>query len=149
MTNQLHSPITVLFHGSNLFIVNHNNEPYVPMKPVVEGMGLDWGAQQQKLRENKEKFNHIDIDIVAADGKNREMICLPLKKLNGWLFSISPERVRADLKEKVIAYQEECFVVLHDYYNKGVAVNPRIEQPATLNETQAKQLYDAVMLRAA
>lgn len=36
------STINVPFHGNNLFIVNYNGEPYVPMKPIVEGMGLTW-----------------------------------------------------------------------------------------------------------
>lgn len=33
--------INVPFHGTNLFLVSINNEPYVPMKPVVEGMGMN------------------------------------------------------------------------------------------------------------
>lgn len=53
------------------------------------------------------------------------MLCIPLRKLNGWLFSINPEKVRADIRDKLIQYQEECFTALHDYWNKGVAVNPR------------------------
>lgn len=60
--------------------------------------------------------------MVAADGKLRKLLCLPLKKLNGWLFSINPEKVRADIRDKLIKYQEECFTVLHDYWTKGVAV---------------------------
>ncbi len=31
--------MTVPFHGDSLYVVNHNGEPYVPMKPVVAGMG--------------------------------------------------------------------------------------------------------------
>ncbi|WP_267238503.1 phage antirepressor N-terminal domain-containing protein [Pasteurella multocida] len=32
------------------------------------------------------------MSIVAEDGKLREMLCMPLKKLNGWLFSINSEK---------------------------------------------------------
>ena len=46
---------------------------------------------------------------------------MPLKKLNGWLFSINPEKVRADLREKVIQYQEECFEALYNYWHFGKA----------------------------
>lgn len=46
---------------------------------------------------------------------------MPLKKLNGWLFSINPEKVRSDLKEKVIQYQEECFEALYNYWYHGKA----------------------------
>ncbi|MBZ9133183.1 hypothetical protein H5U46_25280, partial [Escherichia coli] len=29
--------INVPFHGADLYVVNHNGEPYTPMKPIVEG----------------------------------------------------------------------------------------------------------------
>lgn len=37
--------ITVPFHGSNLLIIEHNDQPYTPMKVIVENMGLAWQAQ--------------------------------------------------------------------------------------------------------
>ncbi|EGK6979712.1 phage antirepressor N-terminal domain-containing protein, partial [Escherichia coli] len=40
--------MTVPFHGNSLYVVNHNGEPYVPMKPVVAGMGLAWQSQLAK-----------------------------------------------------------------------------------------------------
>ncbi|MEX1761286.1 phage antirepressor N-terminal domain-containing protein, partial [Escherichia coli] len=46
--------INVPFHGDNLYLVSFNGEPYVPMKPVVEGMGLTWQPQHEKL---KTRFN--------------------------------------------------------------------------------------------
>ena len=30
------STINVPFHGAELYVVNHNGEPYTPMKPIVE-----------------------------------------------------------------------------------------------------------------
>lgn len=80
--NMVAQPQTVFFHNTQLSIVEHNNQPYVPMKPVVEGMGLAWQAQYDKL---KQRFASTIMEImtVANDGKERLMICLPLKKLFG------------------------------------------------------------------
>jgi hypothetical protein len=95
-------------------------------------MGLDWSGQQQKLREQGEKFNCRVISMVASDGKLREMLCIPLEKLNGWLFSVNPEKVRPDIKHTVALYQEECFIVLYEYWHHGEAINPRFyEENAT------------------
>ena len=69
--------------------------------------------------------------MVAADGKLRQLLCIPLRKLNGWLFSINPERVRADIKDKLIQYQEECFSVLHEYWNKGEVKKKSRQSTAT------------------
>lgn len=112
---------TIPFHGSELITLKVDDVIYTAVKPLVEAIGLDWGGQQQKLAKSGNKFNCRDISIVAKDGKLREMLCMPLKKLNGWLFSINPEKVRSDLKEKVIQYQEECFEALYNYWYHGKA----------------------------
>ncbi|RAY52010.1 hypothetical protein DP200_23035, partial [Enterobacter hormaechei subsp. oharae] len=95
------------------------------MKPIVENLGMSWSTQVRKLMADKGKFNCVHMNMVATDNKLRDVLCLPLKKLNGWLFSINPEKVRADIRDKLIQYQEECFTVLHDYWTKGKAENPR------------------------
>ena len=108
-------PQTVFFHNTQLSIVEHNNQPYVPMKPVVEGMGLAWQAQYDKL---KQRFASTIMEImtVANDGKERLMICLPLKKLFGWLMTISPNKVKPECRDAVIKYQEECDDVLWNHW---------------------------------
>ncbi|EBP9225865.1 phage antirepressor Ant [Salmonella enterica] len=115
----------VPFNGQQIITAMAAGVAYVAMKPIVENLGMSWGTQQQKLMKCLEKFNCIHMNMVAADGKLRKLLCLPLKKLNGWLFSINPEKVRADIRDKLIKYQEECFTVLHDYWTKGKAENPR------------------------
>lgn len=48
--------ITVPFHGAELYVVEHNGQPYTPMKAIVEGMGLDWRSQAAKFRGNKDRW---------------------------------------------------------------------------------------------
>ncbi|WP_089613678.1 MULTISPECIES: phage antirepressor N-terminal domain-containing protein [Escherichia] len=115
----------VPFNGQQIITAMAVGVAYVAMKPIVENLGMSWGTQQQKLMKQLDKFNCIHMNMVAADGKLRKLLCLPLKKLNGWLFSINPEKVRADIRDKLIQYQEECFTVLHDYWTKGKAENAR------------------------
>ncbi|MEY0408538.1 phage antirepressor N-terminal domain-containing protein [Providencia rettgeri] len=112
------STINVPFHGNNLYVVNYNGQPYVPMKPIVDGMGMDWASQFTKL---KQKFSSTiaEITMVAEDGKERNMICLALRKLAGWLHTISPNKVKAEIRDKVIQYQEECDDVLYEYWTTG------------------------------
>ena len=61
---------------------------------------------------------------VAQDGKQRETLCIPLRKLNGWLFTINPQKVRPEIKETVELHQNECFLALYNYWNEGYAVKP-------------------------
>ncbi|ENX5702935.1 phage antirepressor N-terminal domain-containing protein [Salmonella enterica] len=115
----------VPFNGQQIITAMAAGVAYVAMKPIVENLGMSWSTQQTKLMKQISKFNCVHMNMVAADGKLRKLLCLPLKKLNGWLFSINPEKVRADIRDKLIKYQEECFTVLHDYWTKGKAENPR------------------------
>lgn len=118
------STINVPFHGDTLYLVNHNGEAFTPMKPIVDGMGLAWAPQHEKL---KQRFGSTitEIVMVAGDGKNRGMTCLALRKLAGWLHTINVGKVRPELREKVARYQEECDDVLYQYWTKGEAKNPR------------------------
>ncbi|HAW1357446.1 TPA: phage antirepressor Ant [Escherichia coli] len=115
----------VAFNGQQIITAMAAGVAYVAMKPIVENLGMSWSTQQTKLMKQISKFNCVHMNMVAADGKLRKLLCLPLKKLNGWLFSINPEKVRADIRDKLIQYQEECFTVLHDYWTKGKAENAR------------------------
>ncbi|HCM0244312.1 TPA: phage antirepressor Ant [Escherichia coli] len=115
----------VPFNGQQIITAMAAGVAYIAMKPIVENLGMSWSTQQTKLMKQISKFNCVHMNMVAADGKLRKLLCLPLKKLNGWLFSINPEKVRADIRDKLIQYQEECFTVLHDYWTKGKAENAR------------------------
>ncbi|QDJ93789.1 phage antirepressor N-terminal domain-containing protein [Acinetobacter haemolyticus] len=124
MTENSLTQITVPFHSAELYLVEHEGQPYTPMKPIVDGMGLDWAAQFNKL---KQKFSSTiaEIAMVANDGKERFMLCLPIRKLAAWLYSVNANKVRPELRDTVIMYQNECDDVLWDYWTKGQAINPR------------------------
>lgn len=134
MSNEIQ---TVKFYDDTLITLEKDGEHYVAVRPIVENMGLDWKVQHRKLVDNP-KFNCGHMTTVAQDGKIREVLCMPIRKLNGWLFSINPEKVRSDIRHIVEQYQEECFTVLHDYWHKGVAVNERamanIPTPSTVKD---------------
>lgn len=115
--------INVPFHGSELYVVNHNGEPYTPMKPIVDGMGLAWQSQLQKLRSRFPKG--ITEIVIPSLGGAQKMICLALRKLAAWLNTISPNKVKPEIRDCVIQYQEECDDVLYEYWTKGQVTNPR------------------------
>lgn len=92
--------INVPFHGASLYIVNYNDEPYTPMKPIVEGMGITWQGQLEKIKSRFPK-GVTEIVIPSVGGK-QAMTCLSLRKLNGWLQTISPNKVKPEIRDKVI-----------------------------------------------
>lgn len=111
------STINVPFHGNNLYVVNFNGEPYVPMRPIVEGMGLAWQSQLEKIKKRFSKG--VTEIVIPSKGGEQSMICLALRKLAGWLHTISPNKVKPEIRDKVIKYQEECDDVLYEYWTTG------------------------------
>ncbi|HEC6392462.1 TPA: phage antirepressor N-terminal domain-containing protein [Salmonella enterica subsp. enterica serovar Warragul] len=141
------STINVPFHGAELYVVNHNGEPYTPMKPIVEGMGMDWASQFTKMKQ-RFKTSIVKITMqLPGDEQRREIICLALRKLAGWLQTISPNKVKPEIRDKVIQYQEECDDVLYEYWTKGKAENPRgnADKTTTDDRTPLRGLVNRIM----
>ncbi|HFL5986561.1 TPA: phage antirepressor N-terminal domain-containing protein [Klebsiella aerogenes] len=136
---QNHCTISVPFHGTDLYVVNHNGEPFTPMKPIVEGMGMDWMGQYTKLKQRFAKGIE-EISIPTAGGLQK-MLCLALRKLAAWLNTISPNKVRPEIRDRVIQYQEECDDVLYEYWAKGRVTNPRKASKTQAGKITADQQY--------
>nr|DAD69382.1 MAG TPA: hypothetical protein [Myoviridae sp. ctVDo27] len=124
--------LTAEFLGKEITLLDNNGVAYVAMREVVEGIGLAWKPQYQKLMDHSQKFSCYHMTTTGKDGKKYEMLCMPIKKLNGWLFSINPNKVRSDLKARLENYQEECFLALWDYWTEGVARRDEVKNKLAL-----------------
>lgn len=113
----------------NIQLVLDNKEKLVPIKPICEALGIDEDAQRRKLQED-EFLNSTTVlsTVVAADGKQREMVCLPLEFVFGWLFTINPKNVKEEAREAVSKYRIECYRALYKHFSA---------QAEFLNEKQA------------
>lgn len=79
----------VSFNNQQITVSNHDDKPYVEMRSVVENIGLNWASQFKRIQRNKILNSRVVMmTTVAKDGKNRELIYLPIGYLNGWLFGI-------------------------------------------------------------
>lgn len=138
MNNQF-MPVT--FHADTIYCVEHEGQPFTPVKPIVENLGLSWGNQTEKL-QNTPHLNCSVIRTVAPDGKNREMLCIPVRKVTAFLYSINANKVRPDLRDKLIQYQEECDDVLWKYWMERKAASSKgISLPHRM--LSAKMVFEA------
>ncbi len=129
----------VPFYGNEIVAVEKDGKKYVAMKPIAEALGLDWSGQLGLIKNDVVLSSTMVVtSIVADDGKMREMVCLPLEYLNGWLFKIPASRYKGNRRKAIELYQCECYHALHNYWHNGGAVNPR------LDEAQAAGVVGAV-----
>lgn len=121
--------INIQFEGDSLTVLIEDGQPFVAIRPICESLGLDWSTQLRVIKSDEVLSSTVVTKptVDAADGKRRKMVFLPLNFLQGWLFKISPSKCRADRREKIVAYQRECFRVLHEYFWHGGAINPEAD----------------------
>lgn len=117
-------------NGVELQIVENNASKLIPIKPICEALGIDYPSQYTKLNDDEFLGSTIVLStMVGADGKEREMVCLPFEFVFGWLFTINPKNVKEEAREAVAKYRVECYRALFDYFT----------EPATfLKEKQAQ-----------
>lgn len=143
-TVEVQKTIPISFHGAQLFVVEHNDQPYTPMKPIITGMGLTWHGQHAKIKANTSRWGVLELRIPSSGGL-QDMLCMPLRKLPAWLSGIESGKVKdPEARQSVIRYQDECDDVLWQYWNDGIAVNPRaaysVHPDQTLSAEQAETL---------
>ncbi len=88
-------------------------EVYVPVRPLCDFLGVAWSPQLRRLRRDPVLSEGIKgVTVTVTPGGQQEMMCLPVDLIPGWLFGITTERVKPELREKIIRYQRECFRAL-------------------------------------
>lgn len=90
-----------------------DGQTLVPIRPICDALGVDYSGQLQKLKNDDELAPTVGLSpTVGADGKDREMVCLPLEFVFGWLFTINPANVKEEAREAVKQYRRECYHAL-------------------------------------
>ncbi len=99
----------VLFYEDNITAVRYEvdgkEEIYIPIRPICEHLGVAWRAQNQRIQRDPVLSSVVRSGIVTIPevGK-REMICLPLEYLSGFLFGMNASRVKEEIRERLIRY---------------------------------------------
>ncbi len=101
---------------------------YVALRPITDHLGLAFGSQRLRvLRDRILAPRTRTILMTAADGRRRDLLCIPLDLLPGYLFGITTGRVRPELVDKLDRYRADCFRVLWEVFkgDAGTVVDER------------------------
>ncbi|MCP4422045.1 MAG: hypothetical protein GY805_35985 [Chloroflexi bacterium] len=160
MTDKALSPIEqkqVVFYDDEITAVlvqeKEVQQVYIPLRPICDHLGLDWSAQTRRIRRDlvlSKCTRFVAITATnpeqAKKGGNPNMLCLPLDYLNGFLFGISANRVKVELRERVILYQERCYRVLAEAFQEGRLTQDPSFDELLKRDTGAVRAYE--MLQA-
>ena len=136
---------SIFFNGVSIPVTVKDGQSFLPIKPICEAIGIDVDAQRNKIKDD-EILSSVTAIITAtgADGKSYDMVCLPVKFVYGWIFSINPGKVSSAAREMVAKYRRECYEVLYDYFHNTLTRQldtnaAEIEQLKALNDAIARE----------
>jgi hypothetical protein len=144
---------TVEFYEDAIIAVRlDNDEVYVPIRPICENMGLSWSAQYERINRDPVLTDlAVSVRVTRTEGAPRDLLCLPLRFLPGWLFGVSANRVKPELKERVLRYQRESYDVLAEAFIDGrLSSDPDFDALLAQDTPEAQAVHIArAMLRLA
>ncbi len=140
----------ILFYEDEITAVQmEDGTVYVPVRPLVEHLGLSWGGQYERINRDlvlSEVASSVRVTRTEEERQfTRDLLCLPLDYLNGWLFGVNAARVKPEIRERLIRYQKECYRVLAQAFT-GPAENQAT--PAMTALVQVREMGRAIMQMA-
>lgn len=120
---------TVEFYGDEIkgvVIRPHlaGRQVFVPIKLLSDFLGVSWSTQRRRVVNDPVLSREIETILISTPGGPQEALCLPLDMINGWLFGINPNRVKDEIRERLIRYQQECYRVLAAAFQAPAATDP-------------------------
>jgi hypothetical protein len=129
----------VVVNGVQIECPYENEQHFVAIKPICQALGIDHQKQFERIK-NDGILSQLYTDTVynsGADGKKYQMICLPMKYIFGWIFSIDDTKVNDKAKPAFIKYKIECYNALYTKF-----VSPEVERNTVLlQKAQLKKQY--------
>lgn len=111
----------VMFYDDEIVAVQvEDGTVYIPLRPICELLSIQWSAQRRRINRDEilsEVVRTLSVSVTdTLRTREREMLCLPLDFVNGFLFGINAQRVNPEIKSRLLRYQRECYRVLADAF---------------------------------
>lgn len=146
----------VEFYGDGIIAVRiADGSIHVPVRPICDLLGVDWAGQRRRINRDtvlSEEMRSVAVTSMEGDRLvTREMQCLPVDYISGFLFGINADRVKPELKERVVRYQRECYKVLAEAFQEGrLTADPTFDELLVADSpaAQAYKMATAIMQMA-
>ncbi|MBY0444337.1 MAG: phage antirepressor N-terminal domain-containing protein, partial [Burkholderiales bacterium] len=102
-----------------------------------DAFGVAFAVQHRNITTNKRWCCHHMV-TTGADGKNYQMLTLPLRQVPAFMNSINSNKVKPEAQQSLRNYQDECTEALYAYWMTGKA------EQQTLSVQMAFQIADTL-----
>ncbi len=142
----------VVFYDDKITVVlvkeAGKQEIYVSIRQICDLLGVSYQGQMRRINDDpvlSKQVKGVNITFTTPGrpgGGVQTANCLPVDYLNGWLFGINAKRVKKEVRDRLILYQEKCYRVLADAFREGrLATNAELDELLQSGESEAAQAY--------
>lgn len=136
--------VTVDFRNDTLVAVERDDGVYVALRPICEAIRVDWSAQLRRVKRDAVLSEAVAVMATPFGRHGQEEVCLKLDFVNGWLMGIDANRVKDEVREKLIEYQRECHRVLFQhFYGKVTGSAPQLDEPEESESVRLRMVTEA------
>ncbi len=135
----------VPFHGDELIAVQRpDGNIFVHFGRLCDNLGLARSPQVRRAQRHEVLNKGLVTLTVETEGGAQSAQCLRIDLLPLWMAGLHASRVKAELRDKLVHYQEEAAVILWQAFKPQILVDQRAVEP--VDDQVIKQLQQIVEL---
>ena len=135
----------VPFHGDELIAVQRSDgNIFVHFGRLCDNLGLARSSQVRRVQRHEVLNSGLVTLTVVTEGGTQSVQCLRIDLLPLWMTGLHASRVKADLRDKLVHYQQEAAVVLWQAFKPQILVDQRVIEP--VDDHVIQQLQQIVEL---
>ena len=132
---------------TGITIIQDGNDIFVPVRPICDALGVTFSRQRKKIMDDPILGSVVALKATTAeDGKQYEMVNLPLEYVFGWLFTINPDNVAfEEAAVAIIRYKRECYHALFSHFVKRFRHAQECNEQEIALLSQISELKDTLL----
>lgn len=132
---------------TGITIIQDGNDIFVPVRPICDALGVTFSRQRKKIMDDPILGSVVALKATTAeDGKQYEMVNLPLEYVFGWLFTINPDNVASEeAAVAIIRYKRECYHALFSHFVKRFRHAQECNEQEIALLSQISELKDTLL----
>jgi hypothetical protein len=131
------------FYGTTIYaVIQEDGRIMVPIRPICEGLGIDWSAQWRRIGRDEVLSEVLGVAVITTPGGRQDMRALPLEFVTGWLFGISANRVKLELRDNIHNYRRDVYRVIHEAFTEGrLSLDRSFDDALEIADIEVVQAY--------
>jgi hypothetical protein len=92
-------------------VFEQDGRSWVGLHPLCDALGVDRGSQSRKVTQSE--FIRVCHMALPSLGGNQKTLCLDIDCVGEWIFGINPNKVKPEIRDRMITFRQKLQHVLY------------------------------------